>query len=199
MGQEALELKLHISNLKRAYKILKLSFRRVPAMSLSTSQESPPPITLKLNEKFQACPVDEGEEVYPNGIFHFNISRLLAFLDDHPARFPTALIALTEIANYDESHLDEESVRSADLSRPILLAEISPGLFNVIDGNHRLAKARRDSMPTIRARRIFCPDHIPFLTSVTAYQKYVEYWNSKIQAMQPVTPRRRRARRCEIR
>jgi hypothetical protein len=99
-------------------------------MSLSTSQ-APPPITLKLNEKFQPCPVDEGEEVYPNGIFHFNISRLLAFL---PARSPIAVIAVTEIANYDESYLDEESVRSADLSRPILLAEISPGLFNVIDG-----------------------------------------------------------------
>lgn len=105
-------------------------------MSLSTSQ-APPPITLKLNEKFQPCPVDEGEEVYPNGIFHFNISRLLAFL---PARSPIAVIAVTEIANYDESYLDEESVRSADLSRPILLAEISPGLFNVIDGNNRVAQ-----------------------------------------------------------
>ena len=172
-------------------------------MSLSISQESPPPITLKLDEKFRPCPVDEGEEVYPNGIFHFNISRLLAFLDDHPARFAIVLIALTEIANYDDSHLDEATVCSADLSRPILLAEISPGLFNVIDGNHRVAKARRDSMPTVRARRIRCPDHIQFLTSVIAYQKYVEYWNSKIQAMQPVTPRkarrRGRAQRCEIR
>jgi hypothetical protein len=51
-------------------------------MSLSISQESPPPIILKLDEKFQPCPVDEGDEVYPNGIFQFNISRLLAFLDD---------------------------------------------------------------------------------------------------------------------
>jgi hypothetical protein len=168
-------------------------------MSLLISQEPPPPTILKLDEKFQPCPVDEGEELYQNGIFHFNISRLLAFLDDHPARFPIALIALTEIANYDKSHLDEESVRSADLSRPILVAELSPGLFNVIDGNHRVAKARRDSMPTIRARRIYCPDHIQFLTSVVAYQKYVEYWNSKIQPVQPVTPRRRRAQRCEIR
>ncbi len=172
-------------------------------MSLSISQESSPPITLKLDETFQPCPVDEGEEVYPNGIFHFNISRLLAFLDDHPGRYPIALIALTEIANYGDSHLDEESVRSTDLSRPILLAEISPGLFNMIDGNHRVAKARRDSMPTVRARRIYCPDHIQFLTSVIVYQKYVEYWNSKIQAMQPVTlwkaRRRGRAQRCEIR
>jgi hypothetical protein len=40
----------------------------------------------------------EDEEVHPNGIFHFNISRLLVFLDDHPARFPIELIELTEIA-----------------------------------------------------------------------------------------------------
>jgi hypothetical protein len=171
-------------------------------MSLSNSQGSPAPITLKLDEKFQPCPVDEDEEVYPNGIFHFNISRLLAFLDDHPARFPIELIALTEIANYDDRHMDVEAVRAADPSRPILLAEISPGLFNVIDGNHRVAKARRDSVPTLPARRIHCPDHVQFLTSVISYQKYVEYWNSKIRAMQPGTlrkaTRRGRAKRCEI-
>jgi hypothetical protein len=149
-----------------------------------------------------ATPIYEDEEVYPNGVFHFNISRLLAFLDDHPVRFPIELIALTEIANYDDPHLDEEAVRAADLSRPILLAEISPGLFNVIDGNHRVAKARRDCVSTLPARRIHCPDHVQFLTSAIAYQKYIDYWNSKIEAMQPRTPRkarrRGRAKRCEI-
>ena len=113
---------------------------------------------------------------------------------DVPVDFAIELIALTEIATYDDSHLDEEIVCSADPSCPILLAEISPGLFNVIDGNHRLAKARRDGMPTVPARRIHCPDHVQFLTSVSAYQKYVEYWNSKIEAMQPVTPRKARRR-----
>ena len=149
-------------------------------MFISPSEESKP--KLKLDKKFQPCPVEGGEEVYRNGIFHFNITRLLAFLDAHPARFPIEFIALSEIPNYGDSNLDVDTVRSADLSRPILLAEISPGRFNVIDGNHRVAKARHGA-PTVPARRIHCSDHLQFLTSFTAYEKYVEYWNGKVREM----------------
>jgi hypothetical protein len=163
-------------------------------MSLAPSQKSPPPITLKLDKNFEPSPVDKDEEVYPNGIFRFNITRLLAFLDAHPARFPIELVALSEIPHYDDSHLAEETVRSAELSRPILLAEVSPGHFNVIDGNHRVAKARRDGVSTLPARRVCCPDHIQFLTSVMAYQKYVDYWNSKVRALRTAAPRRARRR-----
>jgi hypothetical protein len=73
------------------------------------------------------------------------------------------------------------TVRSGDLSRPVLLAEIAPGRFNLIDGHHRVAKAKRDGVPTIHARRITFPRHVPFLTTTKAYGKYVEYWNSKVK------------------
>jgi hypothetical protein len=94
----------------------------------------------------------------------------------------------------DDSHLDRDAIAAADLSRPILLAEISPGLYNVIDGNHRLAKARREAARTILARRIPCPQHVSFLTSLTAYEAYVEYWNSKVDALQGYPTRTRRRR-----
>jgi hypothetical protein len=42
------------------------------------------PPNLKLDKKFQPCPLDEGDEAYPNGIFVFNIIRLLATIDAHP-------------------------------------------------------------------------------------------------------------------
>ena len=48
-------------------------------MSLSISQESPLPITLKLDEKFQPCPAEEGERSVPKWDFplqHFSASRL---------------------------------------------------------------------------------------------------------------------------
>ena len=48
-------------------------------------------------------------------------------------------------------------------------------------GNHRIAKARRDSVVSIPARRIGCPEPVPFLTSTLAFESYVEYWNSKIK------------------
>src|ERR1700731_5447633 len=93
----------------------------------------------------------------------------------------------------------KKAICTADLSRPILLAEIAPGRFNVIDGNHRLARARRDGVQIVPARKVCCPDHVPFLTSEWAYEKYVEYWNSKLEDLpQGETPRNRRKRRLEL-
>jgi len=93
---------------------------------------------------------------------------------------------VADIPSYAGASLDEAAVRSADLSRPVLLAEIGPGRYNLIDGHHRVAKARRDGVPTVQARRIACPRHVPFLTSAAAYEKYVEYWNSKLKEMRSV-------------
>jgi hypothetical protein len=85
------------------------------------------PPKLKLEKHFQPCPVEPGDELYPNGMFEFNITRLLAFVDAHADRFAIEVIAVDDIPDYGGSGLDEEPVRSADLSQPILLAEIAPG------------------------------------------------------------------------
>jgi hypothetical protein len=149
------------------------------------------PTKLKLDKRFQPCPLEEGDEAYPNGIFYFNITRLLAFIDAHPDDFPLESIPVADIPSYVGESLDEATVRSADLSRPVLLAEIAPGRHNLIDGHHRVAKARRDGIPAIHARRIHCPRHVPFLTTTQAYEKYVEYWNSKLKEMRRHSSARR--------
>ena len=135
---------------------------------------------LKLDAKFEPCPPEAGDELYPNGIFEFNISRLLAFIHTHLGRFPVEPVALVDVPNCGDADLDDAAIGSADLSRPILLAEIAPGRYNVIDGHHRIAKARREGVLTLTCHRLRCPEHVAFLTSATAYEKYVEYWNSKV-------------------
>jgi hypothetical protein len=158
----------------------------------SPSAGSGVPAKLKRDNNFQPCLAESGDEHYQNGIFEFNITRLLAFIDSCAERFPIELVPVDEFPNFGGSHLDEEAVRTADLSRPILLAEISPGRYNVIDGNHRLARARRDSVQFIPSRRVRCPDHVIFLTSVWAYEKYVEYWNSKLEDLPHARASRKR-------
>ena len=141
------------------------------------------PTKLKLDKKFEPCPLEPGDEAYPNGIFHFNITRLLAHIDATSDDYPIEMISVADIPDYGGPPLDKATVRSADLSRAILFAEISPGRYNLIDGHHRVAKARLDGTPTLPARRILCPQHVPFLTSAMAYEKYVEYWNDKVKEM----------------
>ncbi len=111
------------------------------------SDETRIPAKLKRDKNFQPCPAESGDEHYLNGVFEFNITRLLAFIDTCAERFPIEFVAVAEFPAYGASHLDEETVRTADLSRPILLAEIAPGLYNVIDGDHRLARARQPFHP----------------------------------------------------
>jgi len=146
---------------------------------------------LKLDEKFQHCAAEPGDEFYPNGIFVFNITRLLAFIETHAERFPVESIELADIPDYgnDES-LDQEAVDAADTLRPILMAEIAPGRYNLIDGHHRVARARREGARTLPAYKLRCPHHVPFLTSSKAYEKYVEYWNSKLKDLNGATSKR---------
>ncbi len=88
---------------------------------------------LRRDKKFQPRPAKLDDEHYANGIFEFNITRLLAFIDTCPEQFPIESVLVDDLAGYGGSNLNEEAVRNADLSRPILLAEIAPGRFNVID------------------------------------------------------------------
>lgn len=147
---------------------------------LSTRSEHAQAVRLKLEKTFQPCPAEPGDELYPNGIFEFNITRLWAFVAAHVERFPVEQVEVDGIPDYGSENLDEETIGTADLLRPIFLAEISPELFNLIDGHHRVAKARREGVRTLPAHRVACPYHVPFLTSTRAYELYVEYWNGKL-------------------
>jgi hypothetical protein len=144
-------------------------------------QGRPLPTKLRRDKGFQPCVAEPGDETYANGIFEFNITRLLAFAQERTDRFSLIQVEICELPDYGNGrHLNEVGILVADLARPIVLAEISPGHFNVIDGNHRLARARRQGATALPAYRVQCPKHVPFLTSVFAYEKYVEYWNGKV-------------------
>lgn len=166
-------------------------------MPNSASEPLPRAAELQLNPGFKPCGVEPGDELHPNGVFEFNVTRMLAFIRAHPERFPIESIELTDVPDFGgDANLDEAAILESDPSRPILLAEIAPGRYDVIDGHHRVAKARREGLRRMPVHRVRCPEHLTFLTSARAYEAYVEYWNSKLN----VGPRRpRRIRRSNRR
>lgn len=91
---------------------------------------------LKVDNKFTPYPSSPGDEFFPNGIFEFNITRIIEFIQtDHDS------IALEEvpITKFSiKSSIDESYMDSVDLSMPVIMAEIAPGLYNLIDGHHRV-------------------------------------------------------------
>lgn len=136
--------------------------------------------------------VDAEDELFPNGFFEFNITKLIAHIKVNPDNFPIEEVALDTF--WESSiNLDETAVLAANLSVPVILAEISPGRFNVVDGNHRVAKARRGGVKRLPAYKVRPDQHHRFLISVDAYEKYVEYWNEKVAEMSPSVPMKKGA------
>lgn len=135
---------------------------------------------LKINKKFQACPVDYDDEIYPNGIFRFNITKMIEYIQKN--NFFMEQVSVKEIRNgFGTDLLNEVTIQKANLEKPIILGEIAPNRFNVIDGNHRVERAFRDGVATIPAYRITPKDHIQFLTDEKSYKTYVSYWNEKLK------------------
>lgn len=162
-------------------------------VSLTCSESEP--LRLCLDRCFRPCEALDGEEIYPNGIFEFNITRLLAYIES-AGRFHAEIVTVDDIAHAGNStRLNEPAILAADLTRPVILAEIAPARFNLIDGHHRVEKARREGVLSIPAYRIRCPEHVGFLTSTRAYETYVEYWNSKVEEGSATFRRARRATR----
>jgi len=134
----------------------------------------------RVNKAFNPLPMEEGEEFFCNGIFEFNITKLSAFIDGNRDRFMEEHIELSSPDFSFSSELNDRAVEAARVESPVILAEISPGRFNLIDGHHRVEKARRLGLQSIPAYRVKAEDHLAFLTSLKAYEKYVMYWNGKL-------------------
>ena len=135
---------------------------------------------LKVKNDFTPCPAVVGDELYPNGIFVFNITRMIEYIENNHDRVTLQEVSVDDFfesfSTVNESHVD-----SVDISRPIILAEIAPGHYNLIDGKHRVEKARRMGIKNVPAYKLNVDQHLKFLINKEGYVAYVEYWNSKLK------------------
>ena len=139
---------------------------------------------LKLDKNFMPCPVADGDELFQNGIFVFNITKMIEYVRSSAENWPVEDVAVDELPDKTiSSNINWAHVDTTDVSQPIILAEIAPGRYNVIDGNHRVEKARRMGIPKVPAYRLTIPQHVRFLTDKKAYVSYVEYVNGKLKDM----------------
>lgn len=135
---------------------------------------------LKVDNNFTPCPVDDGDEIFLNGIFEFNITKIISHVQKNPDCFPLEEVVVKDVYN-GFSSVNESHMEHVDISRPIILAEIAPDRYNVIDGNHRLEKAHRMGIKTVQSYRLNATQHIKFLIGIKPYTTYIEYWNSKLK------------------
>lgn len=76
--------------------------------------------------------------------------------------------------------MNEEHLTTVDVVKPVLQAEIRPGTFEIIDGNHRMERAYRDGVEFVESYKLKGEQLLPFFADIRGYQAFVEYWNSKL-------------------
>ncbi|MFA5816594.1 MAG: ParB N-terminal domain-containing protein [Bacteroidales bacterium] len=137
---------------------------------------------LRLNKNYIPCIAYENEEIYPNGIFHFNISRIIEHIISGQLVVEQEDICVPDWykTHYTSGSLDEKHLKTVTLEKPVIQAEISPGRYNIIDGNHRLEKAYREKVENIKSYKLKGEQLIDYFIDVRGYQAFVEYWNSKL-------------------
>ena len=152
----------------------------------------------KLNPKMKKCHIDlePGDEFFPNGIFKFHITKLIENIDKRTEEFVIEEIDVEEyFKQFCNEILNPDYVEAADLSRPLILAEIAPDRlhhgyptitndyysrgYNLIDGHHRLMKAKHGGVEKLQAYVISMEQHIPYM--IEGFDEYVEYWNAKLK------------------
>lgn len=150
------------------------------AREVSRNEKMPKIKKFGIDENFVPCPVNDGDELYPNGIFVFNITKMIEYIKKNPADIALETVAVEDFCG-DFSSFDESHVDSVDVSQPVVMAEISPGRYNLIDGNHRMQKARITGVKSVSAYKLNVTQHMKFLTTKRGYKSYIEYWNSKLK------------------
>lgn len=106
---------------------------------------------------------------------------MIDFIHQNKSQILTETVDVKSYRTGFSSSLSEETIAAAQLSTPIILAEISPARYNVIDGNHRLERAFREELTEVSAYKLTMNQHFRFLTSAEAYIAYVRYWNEKVR------------------
>lgn len=134
---------------------------------------------IRADKNFFPCPVGDADEVYRNGIFEFNIAKMIEYIGKNSVDIRCEPVMVKDFCK-EFSSIDEVYVDKADVSRPVILAEIAPGRYNLIDGNHRMEKARRMGLVSLMAYKLDVHRHMKFLTDKKKYAAYIAYWNSKL-------------------
>lgn len=105
--------------------------------------------------------------------------KMYEYIESHPTDLDLIQIEVEDFPK-SFSSIDESYIDSVDIAQPVILAEISPGNYNLIDGNHRKEKARKIGISIIYAYKLNVEHHLKFIEK-ESYKSYIKYWNGKLR------------------
>lgn len=137
---------------------------------------------LKEKRDFVPCIAVPGDEMLGGFPFNWNISRAAEWVGDNLDQVELSVVQIgPPDPGVDSKNLDEDFLSQADLSKPIIMVRMRPEFFRLIDGNHRVAKARRIGVKELPAYYLTQEQHRQFFTAADMDKRYVAYWNDKLK------------------
>ena len=136
---------------------------------------------ITLNEHYSPIPTNVGDEIYPIGLFRFNITKIYEHINDGALSMDEELIDVSKwFTNHYRGSVNEDHLPAVDVTRMVIQAEIRPGMYEIIDGNHRMEKAYREGVKNINSYKFQGEQLIPYFINKQAYITFVDYWNTKL-------------------
>jgi len=140
---------------------------------------------LKEISDFSPCKPVIGDEVLGGYPFKWNITKISTWINEHLSEVELSTVQVNPPSpGADSENLDEEFIPKADLTRPVIIVRMRPEFFRLIDGNHRVAKARRLGVKELPAYYLTELQHRQFFTFKEADRMYVDYWNDKLKMLE---------------
>ncbi|GGA91405.1 hypothetical protein [Ornithinibacillus halotolerans] len=137
---------------------------------------------LKLQSNYTPYPInDEDDEVYRNGIFQINITKIIEQIRSGKLLPEKEQIHVQDwFKTHFHGSINEDHLPSVDVTKTIIQAEISPDMYTIMGGNHRVEKAYREGTPYIDSFKLRVEQILPYFKETRGYETFVGYWNSKV-------------------
>ncbi len=83
-----------------------------------------------------------------------------------------------KLYNSNPSRVDEEYAMTTDVTKPLVIAQLSDKIDKLIDGNHRLYKAHKTGMQTICCCYLSPKEHTKYICDYDAevYRSVIDNW-----------------------
>ena len=101
-----------------------------------------------------------------NGILIWDVTSILEDIEQHPDSYTIQTLSTALLADHNDARVSHTRAMASDLTKPLVVAELSKDHLLLIDGNHRLHKAR-----ALGSILLCISDHLNMSTLLPVFHK----------------------------
>lgn len=130
-----------------------------------------------MNTAYKSIGNEQGDEIFSDMFVTWNITKLLNCIENLQIEPRMIDKSVYEQFIKPNQEVNESKVDHVDLSKPIIIIERYKNRHILIDGIHRVRKAKKNSIKSIPAYVLPFSVHIEFITNERDFKFIIEEYN----------------------